>query len=95
MFDFDGNPGELLDHEFAAQSGVAAGSAGHNGDAAQGRDFRGCPRKTVGADGAAEGVNMLRNGVADGIRLLIDLRQHLERKNTISSRVGHGQNSPG
>ena len=77
MFDFGWDAGELLNHQLAAEPGVATGSAGHDRHPAQRSDFFTRPWETVGPNHSGNRIDVLAYGLADGIRLLVNLFQHV------------------
>ncbi len=60
VLDFHRNARQVLDHEFAAQSRVAAGAAGHDGDPPQGGDFGGVQGKRSGRTARVSGSTCCR-----------------------------------
>jgi hypothetical protein len=89
VLDFYGDTRQLFDHQLPTESGMTAGSAGHDGHAAQRRDLFTRPGKAIGAHHAACRIDVLDYRLANGVRLLVDFPQHMERKGGLGEGLRH------
>ena len=75
VFDVHGDAGQIFHHDFAGEAGVAAGTAGGNDDflKSEERVFDGLER--IGKNHVV--FDILTNGFANGVGLLVDFPQHV------------------
>jgi hypothetical protein len=76
VIDLDRNAGEILDHEFAGESGVPTGAAGGDIDFLQRLEFGFADLHFVEENGAGILRDAAERGVADGAWLLINFLEH-------------------